>query len=243
MGDRILSLQESSDGWLNVFTENGWLSVSPTGEEARTNLLATAEEGTWQAARFEEQAQRLWIGSPQGLFRLDHGKRSSPDQRLPKGVVDLVWQDADGHVWVNIKEKGLFRRKGDVWENIPLGDEWTRQSTVCIQPDFEGNLWLGHDFGLICLQPRYARTYTVSDGLLSDRVWTVCESADGDIWAGTERGMNRLRRGEVLRLNSSEPEVLQRVRCVLPRTQGGIWIGTRYMRTGTTYCGLEPALG
>jgi signal transduction histidine kinase/ligand-binding sensor domain-containing protein len=224
-GKRILSLQEGPDGWLNVFTDCGWLTLSPKADELQTNYMTTREEWGWLAARLADAPGRAWVGKAQGLFLLDQGvwTNAAPGQIAP-WPVDMIAQDPASNLWANVKGSGLFRRGAAGWKPMDLGEGSGTGSTVCLAWDLEGSLWIGHDTGLFQLSTPRARAYTTRDGLPSDNVWSVCEAAPGEIWVGTDHGASCIVSNRVIPLESRELYLEARVRCIWPKLGGGVWI-------------------
>jgi signal transduction histidine kinase/ligand-binding sensor domain-containing protein len=215
----IVSLQASNEGWLNVFLENGWLVLSPSGQERRTNFVVGPGSRILAGSLAREHEFAL-AGTAEGLCRLEAG--GSMTMQGPPGPkqVDLVYQDRTAAVWVNAHPGGLHRWDGERWEPFDVG----QGATVCLEEDPQGNLWLGNDLGLAQLQRLPVRSYTGGDGLANDNVLSVCEGTDGAIWVGTDHGLSCIRNGRVLPAPRNEPVKEYRVLSVWPNAQGGVFV-------------------
>jgi ligand-binding sensor domain-containing protein len=104
--DDVISIQEGTNGWLNIFTKRQWLMVSPDNVEIRTNLIRASESSLWNAASAGHIPGTAWIGTKQGLFKID-GDTLKPiaEDVLATDNVDLVFQDRAGYMWVSSRNE------------------------------------------------------------------------------------------------------------------------------------------
>ena len=73
----------------------------------------------------------------------------------------------------------------------------------CLTKDSENNLWIAtytNEKGLVCLGADGSiKSYTVGEGMLSDKIRCICEADDGSILVGTNEGLVILRNGNIVR--------------------------------------------
>ena len=221
---QVLSLAQGGDDWLNIFTPSAWLRLSPKADELRTNYQA-ALIPLFSILPSNQSDNSAWLGTEQGLRHLEQGNlKSAGAEELSHWLVDFLYQDRGGNLWAGVRRGGLYRRDGERWSEIDLGNGFYRGSIVSMTEDREGNLWLGTDQGLVQLLPQRVRAYTARDGLADDYVWSVCEGADGVIWVATDHGLNRIRAGRVLAREVGERNPNSPDRCIWPNGTGGVWI-------------------
>src|SRR5262249_54434117 len=110
------------------------------------------------------------------------------------------------------------------WQGIELEPKGVGK-LVCEEQDFEGNIWLGTENGLVRIRTTPARSYTRRDELADNNAWSVCEGTDGTIWVGTDHGLSAITpRGEVWNWREIEPALEYCDRCLLPNRSGGVMI-------------------
>ena len=146
-----------------------------------------------------DPAGPLWIGTNEGLVRIDHPDAAAIPAVLVdtpvRGRIFAIAFDRAGELWV-LTEKTLFHRdRGQRWHPVlqtdPEGGYQTR--SMLFAPD--GTLWLGSfTTGITRLHLDHdlvvGRDRLPSDHLLSQDVEMIYGDADGRIWIGTDRGLD-----------------------------------------------------
>lgn len=93
----------------------------------------------------------------------------------------------------------------------------------------DGTLWIAtNDRGLVRFDGNSFRTYTIYNGLISNRVNAVCAASNGDVWCGTGSGICRFN-GEGFFCISEEDEfglINNTVNVIIEDRQGNVWAGT-----------------
>jgi ligand-binding sensor domain-containing protein/signal transduction histidine kinase len=134
--------------------------VYPVGRSVGSNRVNTL---------FEDHAGRLWAGTDAGLFQLDgpldqhvheHGNRTFhevslgiPDHLSATLGVSAIAEDADHTLWIGTSQ-GLVRLRQDGRRTHFSVHPSTRGDAVhALLFDAGGRLWLGHQTGLVVLQP------------------------------------------------------------------------------------------
>ena len=119
----------------------------------------------------------------------------SSSNGLPCGEANDIAQTNDGILWIGTYA-GLYRYNGrefrwmDNYESV--------RNVNCLYVDAEGRLWIGtNDNGLsICIREKIANVVDQDQGLPSNSVRSIIQSADGYYYIGTTSSM------QVLTLNS-----------------------------------------
>lgn len=157
----------------------------------------------------------VWIVSPDGpTVRRFDGERFQ--EVLASGPVCEVAEAPDGTVWGSGCEGGVFRWGGTSWLSTPPDGSTPRGGGV-IAVDAGGQVWVANlrydsegdevGFGLSRFDGTAWTTWTVGDGLPSDRVETLATGPSGDVWVGTEKGIARFFDGAWVTYAPAETQV------------------------------------
>ena len=107
---------------------------------------------------------------------------------LPGGVANDIAQSKDGVLWIGTYS-GLYRYTGN---SFRLMNEFDSVKNVnCLYTDEAGRMWIGtNDSGLsICINEQISNVIAEEDGLPSDSVRCITQSADGSYYVGTTDSM------------------------------------------------------
>ncbi|MDC8013622.1 EAL domain-containing protein [Tahibacter soli] len=158
-------------------------------------------------------ADRLWIGSSQGLVELDTKTRQAtlvpvdgltgPPSTAGEREVRALERAADGSLWIGTRTLGLLRWRPDRHETQrwrhddadPAG--LPHNMVLALREDREGRLWVGTLDGLAVVDAN-GRLRNLQgagshhDTLSGNLVRAIRQGADGTLWVGTHSGLNRL---------------------------------------------------
>jgi len=117
---------------------------------------------------------------------------------LPDQSVRVLYEDQKGRVLLSGFFGGVSasqpRKDGHSWPRTL--DSVTGLSGTAVRSmveDETGRLWLGtRHAGLITLRDATRETLTVSDGLISNALWSIADGGENDLWLGTARGFQLL---------------------------------------------------
>jgi ligand-binding sensor domain-containing protein len=118
---------------------------------------------------------------------------------LASGVVFVVVEDADGHIWAGT-ENGLCRYNEQTknWKryyNIPGNTKSLHHSNIrslCL--DKKGTLWIGTNGGGLNrynIEEDNFTHFTIEDGLADNKIYSLVCDDYGMLWMGTSRGLCR----------------------------------------------------
>ena len=183
---------------------------------------------------YEDDRGRVWVGTANnGLYFWENGKLSklggAAGQLVGNHRIHTVTIDHQGVIWIGA-DNGLHRLAADLSPLPPIGYPG-EPSAVLV--DSHGALWIGGMFnGLARYHDGVLSTLTRNDGLASDRVLALAESADGSLWVGTEDGLTQLSEVKFPILSRSEGLSGDSSMAVAADPAGGVWVGTN---SGLTY--------
>ncbi len=158
-------------------------------------------------APYEDSRGALWVRrrSPAfELWRLQDGKVTVFTKKEIPALNELfpnqVKEDADGSIWflfsgLTVPKLNQFVRfKDNQFTSYKLNDVVGATASLT---DREGNFWLATTTGLRRLRRTLITMLTVKDGLNSNEVYPLLQTANGDIFIGTVQGVNRYASGKI----------------------------------------------
>ena len=186
-----------------------------------------------------DKAGTLWIGSAQGLYKVQRDKISSGFQgivgadSLAKTPVKALYEDSRGTLWIGTLGKGLFAANGGAnaasLRQFTTSDGLADNRIQALTEDGAGTLWIGTIGGLSRLRNPATGfdNYTKKDGLTDNQVWSLMADKEGSLWVGTYRGgLNRFKNGKFLTYTAQEGLVDDYTYAVHETSRGDLWIAT-----------------
>ena len=149
---------------------------------------------------YRDRRRRLWVGTENGLYRIDPGGRvarfvftpGTPNSIGPGGLASIL-EDRRGRIWagknggpLDILEEDAagtvhFRRMG-IAQGLP------HENVDGLEEDARGRIWASTDRGIALIDPDTlrARALGASDGVSDGAYWagSVTKAADGTIFFG-----------------------------------------------------------
>ncbi len=189
-GDKLWVLGNSGLGYL---TAHGRF-VSVQGLEVRYALerMVKDKEGNY------------WLASSrQGLLLLGKSKFRN---ELLEGAGKDVLLNATVH-WNDLlyiaTNTALLAKEENIFVENTLTDAAHGHAIKNFLVDSHDNLWLStdnHEFNLVKVTPDFKmRSFSLKDGLLSTRIFSLLERRNGEIWVGTSHGISVISQDKVVR--------------------------------------------
>ena len=179
------------DVWLG--TDGAGLWHGTPGSPLKQSMFEAEARRMAVIATFAGDPQtRLWIGSGEGLFYLDHNStttRTAPEPNTTDRVVEDIFPDSDGTLWIGRQDDWIsqidpagetVRRLDDA--GLPRGSVWS------FHRDRRGTLWAGGNGRLMRLTSPVA-VFDVTHGLPDAAITQIEDSASGLLWVGTRDGL------------------------------------------------------
>lgn len=185
----------------------------------------------------ESGSGSVWLGSSQGLARLDDGavELYTTAHGLAHNLVASFLEDGDGSRWVGT-HRGLCRMNGDraaAWDE-PAGPISGMVTAMC--EDDEGNVWVGTSSGVLHrLSDGVAATFGRAEGLPDNMVMPICSDRAGRVWIGTANGLSRIENGSVGAVELDHRLPTEFVLALFEDRRGNMWVGTK----GGGLCRIE----
>ena len=256
--DSVFSIQRDAQGRLWVGTLNGGLNQldENTGafQHYPPNDTVPQDFTAHRVYRMFEDARALWLGTDNGIYQLNlqlkpfYTLTHDPNDinSLASSVLDFVYQDPQGILWVSTTHSGLnridrsaravthYRHDPNNPDSVGLDDIWD------IRPSRDGGLWLAtYGAGLDKFDPRtgkfthFRHDPAKADSLASDMTTSVYEDPTGVVWVGTwDAGVDRFDPTSQVFThfphNPTDPNSLDdnAVMSFDPDRDGALWVGT-----------------
>lgn len=200
-------------GGLVRFDPKGRASNAPHSRSPSAGPMFTVyapSEAARQARSFtvllEGRDGTVWAGTRGGLFRVaQEGGRAEllpvgiqpPTEWVGQSYVSALLEDRHGTLWVGA-DTGLYRRWPDgSGVHQGLKDVLKFEHINDLLEDRNGSLWVGTRFGGLLRLTTFAdrrppvvtRIYNRKNGLPTDWVFDLHQSADGKLWVATNLGL------------------------------------------------------
>ena len=145
---------------------------------------------------FEDSRKQLWIGTLNGLGRLERNTVVLTTNALPAGQILALAEDAAKRLWVNVVEKGVYYTKtpGDPasFSPFPTG---RLPAPLSLYGDKTGAMWVGHRSGVLGrVEGDRETVYGETEGMPKAHLASLIEDDTGNLWAGTDLGILRVSR-------------------------------------------------
>jgi len=180
----------------------GYYHAHPGSEQGLAGNMVTSV--------YEQPDRSLWVGTLQGLTRMDaarqHYRRylmpGRPSYAQDDTAVNAVYADHEGRLWVGT-DYGLARYRADAdrfefHKLIAAGGNPYQTSVSVLFEDAQSRLWVGTEAGLLRVDPasgevvrRFVPDDRRDDALPNGQVNAICQSHDDALWIGTLKGLAR----------------------------------------------------
>ncbi|MEM1179684.1 MAG: two-component regulator propeller domain-containing protein [Acidobacteriota bacterium] len=220
----VRSLAETRDGTV-------WLGTVAGLVRAADGVRFTVEDGlpsnTVETLHASPDGG-LWIGTNRGLARWRGDRFEEVElDGFSDVYIHAIREDRSGQLWVGTKRHGLLRLYGGEVSR-PSKDAGPVQVRAILE-DADGGLWIAASTGggLLRLSDGPAVAWGRSQGVSSDRVFSVLAEEDGVLWIGTfGGGLNRLESGDVQVLRRADGLPSDHIWSLCRRRDGSLWVGT-----------------
>jgi signal transduction histidine kinase/ligand-binding sensor domain-containing protein len=225
--DLILSMLADRHGNLWIGATKGLFERSPDGGLRRYDTRDGLPD-PFVRALWEDRDGSIWAGTNLGLSRLEKGRFVAPvfDGSHDPDWIRCIFEDREGNLWVGMNN-GLNRFRDDIFTVYSKGDGLPSDEPTTLLQDRRGRIWVGfHDYGLVLFDPAGHKVYTTRNGLPSNEVFSIRDTADGDLLVATREGLARMHDGRFTVYPTHDPLGRRIVFDSLEDSQGRLWQAT-----------------
>jgi len=177
------------------------------------------------------QDATVWVGTISGLQKMTLEKVTRDNQAHSsfarvKGIsrtVRFLRQTSDGTLWVGTIGQGLYTYRDHRFSEMKAPASLPSNTVFNLFEDFEKNIWIGTQAGMLRLSKTPVRTVSLPDAADSDAE-TVYQDHNGDIWVAAVN-LFRFHNGKVAPYRFPGISGV-RIRNVFRDREGEFWIGT-----------------
>lgn len=181
---------------------------------------------------FRDHRGFLWIGSSEGLYRLDGAEPvlyAVNDTNFDNKVT-AIYQDSHETIWIGYKSGQIASLVGRRLSVFQPEEGMPRKPVTSISNDSHGNLWFTTAGEGVYYYTR-KRLYNINtdDGLNDNYAYTLSPGRDGEMWVGTDEGLAACSAGQKKKVlktfhkKDGLPDNI--VRVVVADSTGNLWLG------------------
>ncbi|MCD4691491.1 MAG: helix-turn-helix domain-containing protein [Calditrichales bacterium] len=173
----------------------------------------------------------IWIGTPSGLARFD-GVRFRIFTRMNTPVLKndrilALYEDQNNALWIGTDGGGLYSYKDGLWKNYSTKNGLSNNHVKTITGDWQGNLWVGTEYGLNRFNKDGIQIFTTQNGLFDNIITALTTDSWGNLWIGAFRGGLAKFKDKVIHVYDYDDGLLNlTVNAITADQVGNIWIGT-----------------
>ncbi len=209
-----------------IATDNG--IVRWNGSEITTEGIPPALQHTKTLAMIQDHNAKIWIGTAQGLFRVNP-KGISQLAAAANEAITALFEDREGNLWIG-SANGIERLRDSVFATYSVPEGLPSENNGPVYADAQNRTWFAPgNGGLYSLTDGKSSSINAA-GLDQDIVYSIAGD-QGGLWIGRQRGglTHLIPNGESFTAktyNTSDGLAQNAVFAVSISRDGTVWAGT-----------------
>jgi ligand-binding sensor domain-containing protein/signal transduction histidine kinase len=181
----------------------------------------------------QDSKGQIWIGTDDGLFRLEGEQLERIDgtESVPRVAVHTIYEDRSGHLWVGGSK--LLRLEGAAATEFRLQGEASQNRVKSVLETEDGTVWAGTVSGLQRMSASELAKQTNSRGFervsgFNGTVRFLRETSDGRLWIGTiGHGLHIYSHKQFSAITAPNKLPSNTVLNLFEDVEKNIWVGTQ----------------
>jgi signal transduction histidine kinase len=135
-----------------------------------------------------------------GLCRFANGSFIPPSADSPRGATTVrsMLEDREGNLWMG-RNSGLERVSDAEFITYGRPEGLPSDEPTAVYQARDGQMWIGfRDRGLVAFSAGKSHSYTTRDGLPSNQIFAIRETAKGDLLIANQHGLTRMHGGHFI---------------------------------------------
>ena len=195
-GATVSALLRSSDRkvWIGTQADHLW-AFKPDGFFFQTRQKDGFKSRTITCL-FEDSANRLWVGTREGLLLRHKGGWLTEASAWLDGVL-AISEGPNGVIWVGTQSSGLWEmatNDGMFQHRSP--DGLPSDTARLLHTDSDGILWIGTPAGVARWKGLQKTVFRARQGLPDEDIRQMLDDGQGNLWLGTRLGLVRVSKRE-----------------------------------------------
>lgn len=177
----------------------------------------------------------LWVGTEgKGVYKIRKGIFTTIGigEGLNSDIAKSFLEDDNGNLWISTTDNGI--NQFNPQEPKPYHVSYLNKqkgfpcNDICSSfRDKEGNFWFAsYTNGLTKFDGKTYQTFSIQNGLGSNKTYCVREDANGRIWVGTEHGLTIIDGERFQYLTTKDGLISNAIYTILHDKKGAVWMGT-----------------
>jgi ligand-binding sensor domain-containing protein len=151
----------------------------------------------------------------------------SNNEELTNLVVQTIFEDRSGALWIGTKNGGLRQFKDGRIASLTTSQGLPHNNVRALAEDRAGDLWVGTEKGLCQIHQGKMIVYNRENGMRSEYVLSLHIDSAGCLWVGTlNGGVCYLKDGRLESLPLVKNKEYDSVTCMTSESTGALWMGT-----------------
>lgn len=177
----------------------------------------------------EDSKGNIIIGTTNGIsvFSKDRFFNITKDTPFSDQVIEMLYADKGGRVWMGSSQKGLFQIINNQIVEYTVFPEFKNHHFLSMLEGKDGDVWLGTvESGIIRIRKEKAQYVTLENNISPSPVNSLLQSQDSTVWVGTDSGIYRFKDDEMQVFTEKDGLSSNIVSKLIEDKERNIWIST-----------------